>query len=541
VTRRTELDPADFGAAFGAILAKDGRGTMYGPKNGELRGTHSVLEAARMAERNGWAFYVRVRRDILALDCDDPFKSARGRKIAATMREAGLNPVIVKSGGKGERIHVFARIADPVLRTRFEKKAKALGLDVRQAIRPPMSPHRLGGRSILVEPADPHQALAALALATRPPGQLRGKLRNLAFNGDPDYPSRAAAATVLGLAVRHWSRETIWSFLMEPGHKSGDTLRDIRDHHERERVFDRLYQSALAKIAASPTRRRHPGIDAKLARIRTRLDADPACWRGRRGAAFYVTARILMAIARRCGSLKIHPGCRYLAEELGVNCVTANMYCNELRRRRVLKLLHKGGGRWPTTWKIRLRSDALGSQHPRSSPLSDKSSDLHLSAPTGRRMGKACTAACGTGVAVRQYAPCLDDFVAADVFAPSGWLGAHGLGFQAWHALVILEETEGIVSPAVLTWRLGSSVGKVLRKLLRLRLVRRVGRGFVRGDASLIEAAQELGTLGARTWRRAHHLADRARYRKQLEAGARGTQPAPGPGATVRTARRNGS
>src|SRR5206468_257198 len=141
-----------------------------------------------------------------------------------------------------------------------------------------------------------------------------------------------------------------------------------------------LYLSALKKIAESPTRRCHPGIDAKLARIRTRLEADPDRWRGRRGAALYITARKLMAIARRCGSLKVHPGCRFLAEELGVNWVTANLYCKGLRRLRVLKLVHKGGGWWPSTWKIRLRSDSsCCSRDSRPSSVSDKPSDPHLS------------------------------------------------------------------------------------------------------------------------------------------------------------------
>ena len=154
-------------------------------------------------------------------------------------------------------------------------------------------------------------------------------MRRIAFEGDPEYPSRATAATVLALAVQHWSREAIWSFLMDRRHKSGDMLRAIRDDNERARVFDRLYLSALKKIAESPTRRRHPGIDAKLARIRTRLEADPDRWRGRRGAALYITARKLMAIARRCGSLKVHPGCRFLAEELGVNVFYAGHYATE--------------------------------------------------------------------------------------------------------------------------------------------------------------------------------------------------------------------
>jgi len=156
-------------------------------------------------------------------------------------------------------------------------------------------------------------------------------------------------------------------------------------------------------------------------------------------------------------------------------------------------------------------------------------------------MGKACTAASGTGVAALQQAPCLDDPIAADVFGPSGWFGARGLGFEAWRALVTLEETEGIVSRVVLTSRLGASVSKVLGRLLRLRLAARIGDGYVRGDGSLIEAAQELRTLGARTWRRAHHLADRTRHRQQLARAAPRAQPGPAHEAAGRTARRNGS
>src|SRR5262245_49818608 len=44
----------------------------------------------------------------------------------------------------------------------------------------------------------------------------------------------------------------------------------------------------------------------------------------------YVTGRMVIEIARRSGSLTVHPSCRYLGEELGVFWSTANGWCHDL-------------------------------------------------------------------------------------------------------------------------------------------------------------------------------------------------------------------
>jgi hypothetical protein len=118
--------------------------------------------------------------------------------------------------------------------------------------------------------------------------------------------------------------------------------------------------------------------------------------------------------------------------------------------------------------------------------------------------------------------PSLQDFTAPDVFGPEGWFGTRGLGFEAWRALILLEDTNGALPAAVLRKELGAGADRALRKLLRLHVVVKRGGSYVRGSSTLADAARALRTLGTRTWKHAHHVAERTAYRGTLSAGQRG-------------------
>jgi hypothetical protein len=202
-------------------------------------------------------------------------------------------------------------------------------------------------------------------------------------------------------------------------------------------------------------------------------------------------------IARRCGGLTVHPSSRYLGEELGVSWATANGRCHEAARFGLIGLVRPAGGIWPATWELHISPTP---------PLIEMCGD-----------GQRGTEAGGIPRTRVVAVPCLEDPSAADVFGPIGWFGTRGLGFPAWHALILVEsETPNSLPIAILLDRLGSSTDGALDKLEDMGLVVGDGDACRRGPATLEEVARRLRTLGSKTWRRAQHAAQRRHYRAEL-------------------------
>jgi len=112
---------------------------------------------------------------------------------------------------------------------------------------------------------------------------------------------------------------------------------------------------------------------------------------------------------------------------------------------------------------------------------------------------------------------CLEDPIAADVFGPYGWFGTRGLGFAAWHALILVESVAPNSLPIpILTDRLGSLADRALDPLEDTGLVLCDGGNCRRGPSTLQQVARTLRTLGSKTRRRARHAAERRRYRAEL-------------------------
>ncbi len=517
--RRTVTE-AEFAKAFAVILARDDKAMLYGPGNDDAHGWRSIFGAARFAETfPGRAYFVNVAPDVFAGDWDAKGNQENVWTLHEELKAAGMPSVLVASGQVGH-YQALARIPDRAVRERFATRAKALGFDVRDAIRPPLSHHRLWGtadahhlaaeRSRPLDPKDPLDALVALAPTTAPPPQLRGRIRKVAFDGDPDdYRSGGAAATTLAQVNRGWSLEGIERFLMDPRHRAGAKLQKIHDPKRRRARVEQLYRSAVEKCRTTPPRRARPAIDQLLHKIVEQLRSMPRRWRGRRGAALYVLARMLVVIAERCGSLTLTPGCRRLAEEIGSNRRTVARYVRALDDMGVLELAKEGGGLWPHTLRLVVDRDRRSDRARGSRALARDSA----SSPSGPSSPGGVREKWDHG------ASSLRDFTAADVFGPKGWFQMRGVGFEAWHALILLEDAHGPVSRALLSKQLGASADRVLRNLLRLRVVVRVKDGFVRGPTTLTDGARALRTLGTRTWKRAHHVAERKAYRRSLPVG----------------------
>jgi hypothetical protein len=115
-------------------------------------------------------------------------------------------------------------------------------------------------------------------------------------------------------------------------------------------------------------------------------------------------------------------------------------------------------------------------------------------------------------------AACLTDPAAPDVFGLSGWFGTKGLGYEAWHFLIVVEEVNGEPVPlGILEDRIGPRAPTVARTLLGHRLIAEQGAGYVRGPAALVDVARTLKTLGTRSSKRFGHQEERKTYRRKLE------------------------
>ncbi len=144
-------------ARFAHAIARHGCNAMLLSSDNKCDGFVPIEEAIRC----GRAFSVEVESQILPIDCDDPALKDDVASLASDLEALGVTPVVLASGQPG-RLHLFARIQDPAIRSAFEARARRERMDVRRSIRPPLAPHRLGLVPRLIRPMAVEDAVAAL-------------------------------------------------------------------------------------------------------------------------------------------------------------------------------------------------------------------------------------------------------------------------------------------------------------------------------------------------------------------------------------------
>lgn len=287
----------------------------------------------------------------LEFDGEDGQPEADAEAVVARLRGGGVRCVVCASGRPGHR-HVLATFRPALTPVQIG----ALLNDLRSivpsldpgpllnrrtgAIRPPLAPHRLGGRSELLDPRDARIALAILQEPNSPEGipsrprshvTLRSGLAilerplsdataDLLRRGDTGgrYPSRseAEAALVLGLVNAGWSPERIQEAADDPANAGFPKYQETaaRSTRAAHAYLQRTITWAMATASASP-----PTEGAILEDLRA-LAATALHWHpGGRTAAFDRTVLLAHVRAALAANSRVHGvSLRQCAEWAGV-------------------------------------------------------------------------------------------------------------------------------------------------------------------------------------------------------------------------------
>ncbi len=162
-TPDTALAPAALDRAYRAQLAQavasEPHAGLIPRDNKQFWNWAAIDEAVAQDE----CFAVKVRSDILALDCDEPSAVEAVWEIRDLLVDFGITSVVLQSGQPGH-LHLFAWVPDSRLLATVTKRARQAKVDVRTGryMRPPLTRHRLNHEVRLLEPSHPGAAVKTL-------------------------------------------------------------------------------------------------------------------------------------------------------------------------------------------------------------------------------------------------------------------------------------------------------------------------------------------------------------------------------------------
>ncbi len=255
------------------------------------------------------------------------FDKAGAAEGAATLHRelllAGLRPVTCDSGGwvdgSGEpRRHTFVRVRPGDDRT-VRARAKELGGDVRLAIRPPFSAHRLGhGWSTPVLPSDPGEVLKRLEAALVP-NRLPVAISRWIYEEIAEKGSRSTVVLQVAsaLAVAGWTREEMLLLLDSPDLAISTTYGDARE--DRSHPGDTWFTEQIWPAAAAFAERRL-NTRTVVGAIRPRLSE--LVGPGRTHASDMKVMNALLDLAEALNTMAVSVSLRELGERAGVGSRT---------------------------------------------------------------------------------------------------------------------------------------------------------------------------------------------------------------------------
>lgn len=326
----------------------------------ETIGLHRAVDS-------GQAFLVALRDDIVAFDFDDTVHAPLIAEVARAIRAAGCLPVIWNSGSPDHQ-HVLGRVGSEE-RARIEALvAERSGTRqiARRAIRPPLSPHRLGLPVSLTEPTNVNEAALRLRapnlddLAKTDTSRLSRKMGRLLRTGEKEAgdgsPSGVMQSLLVAMVNAHWSRDHAYNVLAKPENKGGAALQQrLADEGDRaaDRWFDHCWQRAEVFVRDNPAWRDRSEVVEALADAKAAVDL--AQWDGADGHKIRAALGAVMDIALGRGSVEVQISVRQIAEGAGLSKDgVMKKYLPTLQHMGFLTKIKKHQGVAGTTYRINL-------------------------------------------------------------------------------------------------------------------------------------------------------------------------------------------
>ena len=325
--------------------------------------------------REPYAVHVADRRGFrtFPLDFDGEKTGDDAGRGASLLRDAGVRYVRTRSGPGGGQ-HLLATFTIPIAPAAMARVARALrwkfpSLDYAKlwnpdtgAIRPPLSPHRLGGRSEII--GDVFEALAILEAGNPPDAWphlarlvgiplLTPRMERLLRYGDEVGRYRSRSEIVHAIALAHVNAGSteghLLDDLLDPVNVAGEKVRSLRGDRAQRRYVHRSWFKACARVQRSPAIRTRPDALAQLARIRAAVET--ASWPGSTGATSYKVICAHLVIAEKARSINgYHASVRDVADLAEMHITTVSRAHRRLIRsgwlRRITPRYPHSADRW---------------------------------------------------------------------------------------------------------------------------------------------------------------------------------------------------
>ena len=516
-----------------------------------------IHPVAGMAPSAPWAVHLTDREGRYRLFCadfdakPDPAQAARDAdSFSGVLTDLGVPHAVCASGPSGGR-HVWLGLGQPVAASLVVQLARTLkrthpSLDLSPvsnpatgAVRPPGSPHRHGGASVvlrgdlsvLTAPATTGDDLARvverLTAIAPPPDELvspRGRtvdvgvvrivgrkralspaMETLASTTPADGTASHTMMSILcGAARACWSLDDVMRHLLSrPGLEHARSVRSgpggtrqarpRTGHGSPPATVARMWQTAVASVASTPRAGYDPTFEARadamagvVAAIQSRADALPGRWAGARGLVARLVLDALCQLALDAVLTEVEASNRTLALMTGVDRESVRHALALLGERGWVALTQEAVG--VNAHHYTITPDAGAIHRSDSFLLSQAGAPPALRGPWQAKLRQRLA---------RQR---------ADVFS------SRGLGRVAGVVYGRLGEASSVVELSLTTGLAPAEVSGILERLAGHGLVRSNGDewAYTEDEAALATAAALVGTDGTTARRAALYALERA-------------------------------
>lgn len=318
-------DEAALALAFAKAVARPGGAALLIDTENRGNGWVAIDEAVDL----GGAFSVEPCEQVVAIDVDTEEDRHWAETVRKGLADIGCRFVLVESGRSGHQ-HLWV-LQPPGWTYEYVKgymeaaagpPPNGWGQVRRNAVRPPCSPHRLGGRSEIV---DPGVAIALKWFREHRPGPIPALARAILTESHPEAVvskrgvvdrGRSIHRAAVSMVNARCTFEMFESLLLESDNAVTSKYWEMAT--ERRRAFAERAWDAAAKYV-----REHPVQEPTRDQVRALRDAVPSVqWSARTGANDRCVYRALLDLGEAAATLVVNASIRQLSEATGLSTGT---------------------------------------------------------------------------------------------------------------------------------------------------------------------------------------------------------------------------